>query len=283
MTDETMTDEPIVSPGRGHWRLEDIPFDTIDTERAHQNTQLFYMLTVASFVEITSDLYTGNLVRYFAEDREVRDWLQNQWEPEEIQHGAALRRYVNTVWPEFDWDTTYRSFHGEYAKVCGMDSVGPSRALEMAARCVVETGTSALYTTLQRLSPEPVLTRLTGLIRNDEVRHYKHFYRYFMRYRGAENPGRYAVLRILWGRIAEIEDEDGYYAFKHVFQGCHPERPFRRRDYLDFIKICRDHAKAHYPFEMAVKMFLKPLKLNRYVQRATVPLLSVGARHLLLR
>lgn len=278
-----MTDEPVASTERAHWRLEDIPFDSIDVGCARENLQLFYMLAVASFVEITSDLYTGNLLRYFDGDDEVRSWLQNHWEPEELQHGAALKRYVTVVWPEFDWDGTYSAFHKEYAQVCGMESVGPTQALEMAARCVVETGTSALYTTLQRVSPEPVLRQLTGLIRNDEVRHYKHFYRYYLRYRDNEKPGRYAVLRILWGRIAEIEDEDGYYAFKHVFQGRHPERQFRRGEYLDFIKICRQHAKVHYPFEMAVKMFIKPLKLNRYVQRATVPLLSASARHLLLR
>ena len=54
-----------------------------------------------------------------------------------------------------------------------MEQLEESRALEIAARCVVETGTATFYTTLHACAREPVLKQLTGLIRRDEVRHYQ--------------------------------------------------------------------------------------------------------------
>ena len=70
----------------------------------------------------------------------MTDWLSGQWEPEELRHGAALKRYVQTAWPEFDWNAAYRGFFEEYSRCCGIEAFAGTRALELAARCVVETG-----------------------------------------------------------------------------------------------------------------------------------------------
>ena len=56
----------------------------------------------ASLMESATDLYTENLVDYFAGDEEVTLWLEQYWLPEELQHGRALRRYVEAAWPQFD-------------------------------------------------------------------------------------------------------------------------------------------------------------------------------------
>jgi hypothetical protein len=52
-------------------------------------------------------------------DDEVTAWLSQEWEPEELRHGAALRRYVETAWPEFDWNAAYRAFFAEYSRCRG--------------------------------------------------------------------------------------------------------------------------------------------------------------------
>src|SRR5262249_22031530 len=194
----------------------------------------FYVLASASFVEITSDLYTRNLVEYYRDDAEVVGWLQQGWELEEVQHGLALKRYVETAWPEFDWNLAYRNFFAEYSSLCVMDQLAPTRALEMVARCVVETGTSTFYRMLASFSPERVLTRIAANISTDEVRHYKHFYRYFLRFNEAERMGRAAVLRTLLSRIGEVDAEDAFYAFKHVFLVRHPGTEFTAGDYKAF-------------------------------------------------
>ena len=275
----------VMEPGpKGpRWSVEQLPFPLIDRARVMGDPDLFYMLVSASFVEITSDLYTQNLVDYFDGDAEVQQWLEHQWQHEEVQHGFALKRYVTTVWPEFDWDEAYRRFFSDYARVCIVENLGPTRALELVARCVVETGTATMYTLLGRLTDEPVLRLLTDHIRRDEVRHYGFFYHHFVSYQRDERPSRTAILRTLWSRVAEIDNEDAYYAFKHVFMMRHPSRTFTDSDYHDFRRRLLARARGEYPFHMAAKMVLKPLALGRHVQRAAVPLLTAGARHLFLR
>jgi hypothetical protein len=265
---------------RGRWSLADIPYNTIDPTRIAGDPYLFYMLAAASLVEINSDLYTRNLLEYFHEDTEVTNWLAHVWQHEEIQHGTALRRYVNTVWPDFSWDRSFLRFSADYARLCRPELLGPTQTLEFAARCVVETGTASLYTMLSRLSPEPVLTGLLSRIRSDEIRHYGYFYHFFLKYQDHESHGYYEVARTLWHRAREIENEDAYYAFKHVYLERHPERRFYEDAYRMFRKHYAALARRYYPYEMAARMFLKPLGLNPHIKRVTLPLLTAGAKRL---
>jgi hypothetical protein len=266
------------------WNLGDIAYEDIRPRPwLKPEPWLLYLLASASFVEITSNLYESALVNFFQADREVTGWLHEHWLPEELQHGVALKRYVNTVWPEFDWDPTYQNFYQEYSQCCQVKVLGPTWVLEMASRCVVETGTASLYTMLQRLVREPVLRQLAWRIRNDEIGHYQHFYSYFSRFREQKPTGSYALARALWRRISEIDQEDGYYAFKHVFTACHPERVFNDDDYRTFCGHYKSLAREYYPFTMAAKMLLKPLGLQSWASQLAVPLISAGARRLCAR
>src|SRR5690348_4711310 len=154
------------------------------------NEDLLLLLCAASFIESGTDLYTSNLTAYFDGDPEVSAWLNDEWEPEELQHGRALKAYINHVWPEFDWDTSFRNFFEEYSTTCSVEEFEKTRALEMVARCVVETGTATLYRAINECSDEPVLKEITDHIRSDEVRHYKHFFKYFKKYNVIEEIGR---------------------------------------------------------------------------------------------
>ncbi len=90
-----------------------------DRDRAEIKANLlFYMVAAASFVEITSHLYTQNLVRYFATDTEMVGWLTRVWKREELGHGAALKRYVQTTWPAFDWEAAYARFYLDFEGEC---------------------------------------------------------------------------------------------------------------------------------------------------------------------
>lgn len=260
------------------WRHEALPYDTIDRDAMAQKRLVFYLLATASFIEITTDLYTRNLIDYYVGDGEIQGWLAEGWEPEELQHGKALRRYVETVWPDFDWEATYRRFFAEYRECCKVELLGPTRALEMARRCIVETGTCSYYTMIQRLSPCPVLAELAGNIRTDEAGHYRHFYGYFKRYRENEAPPRRAILKTLIGRIREIDGEDGYIAFKHVWAAVNPGQSFRKRHYRAFTRAVRALAVEHYPFRMAANMAMKPLGFSLKTQRRTEAALAASVR-----
>jgi hypothetical protein len=267
---------------QGSWSIDSIPYRALEVERVKDNALLFYVIAAASFVEITSDIYTRNLVDFFRGDADVVDWLERAWEREELQHGRALKRYVELAWPDFDWDSAYQSFLAEFQGFCSVDQLAATRTLEMAARCVVETGTAAFYRTLAEMSPEPVLRDIAAAINADEVRHYRHFYRFFLCYSERERPSRVAVAHALWARIGEVDAEDAFYAFKHVYLARNPHAKFEPSDYAAFRAQLKPLAARHFPHRMASKMLLKPLRLSPPVGRLAVPAVASASRLLLL-
>ncbi len=244
------------------WRLSDIDYAAIDRSQVTNDPTLFTLVTMASFVETGSDLYAHVLVSYFDEDPEVAGWLAQSWEHEEVQHGAALRAYVEHAWPDFDWQTVYGAFFEEYAKTCTLPDLEPSHGLELAARCVVEMGTATLYSSLHDYVQEPVLKDLAARIYADEVRHYKHFYRYFRRYQQREGHGRWRIGRTLAKRMFASRDDDGYCAYRHVWRATRAgEGSLVKRDYQAFLDRVGTLARRHAPRELPVDMLLRPLQL----------------------
>jgi hypothetical protein len=268
--------------GAASW-VERIPYDTLDLARVRDDTVLFHMVSSASLIEFASGVYTRNLVEFFHDDDEVVDWLTQSWEKEELQHGEALKRYVQTAWPDLDWESAYEGFIAELVPYYSVDRLARTRALEMVGRCVVESGTATFYRMMSALASEPVLKRVAKKISADEVRHYKHFYRYYLRYREIEKPGRSAVLRMLWARSSEIDAEDVVYAVKHILRVRNPHVRWHRSEYEAVRNASLRLARPHYPYRMAVKMLLKPLGLNAAISRVVAPAAAYAARLFFLR
>ncbi|MGC9235738.1 MAG: ferritin-like domain-containing protein [Thiomonas sp.] len=244
-----------------HWTLDWIDFSRIQIEAVHDNDDLFYLLVSASFVESGSHTYTRNLVAHFDTQPQIADWLQSQWEPEELQHGRALRTYVQTVWPEFDWQTAYAAFFADYSRLCTVEELEDDRALELVARCVVETGTATYYQTLRDLTAEPVLKDLAERIRIDEVQHYKHFYRYFRQLNAERGLSRARIFGALKRRLNELRTSDSDIALRYVWAFRHAPN---EADDVPFEQVCQRlyrRVGALLPMEQAVKMLLKPLAL----------------------
>ncbi len=263
------------------WSLADIPYACIEKAKIIEQMDWFYLLAGASFVETLSDLYTRNLVEYYQGNPDATSWLRKEWELEEVQHGRALREYVLTVWPDFDWERAYQGFVSAYLPYCQPGLLGPTHALEMASRCVVETGTASFYTMIQAASPEPVLSQLAGRIRADEVHHYKYFYKFFQEYQRQEKNSRWRIGRELWKRVSEVDQEDSYLAIKNAFEIKNPGQSFTGGDFAAFRGRMGDWVSRHYPFEMAIKMLLKPVALPPFLQKMALPLLRRGARRAL--
>lgn len=264
------------------WHLEDIDFSSIDTARMRVRDDIFLLVCSASFVESGAETYAHNLVNYFKGDTEVGEWLNEHWKVEELQHGRALKTYVQHVWPEFDWDSAYAAFFAEYAKLCTCDELEPTRGQELVARCIVEMGTTTYYQALNAVLDEPVLQDITWRIRTDEVQHYKHFYDYFLRYQQQENLRRPHVIATLWRRVAELRKSDTDIALRYAaawrFRGC-SQAPA----YAAIHKQVYELMGAQYPMAMVVRMALKPLQLNARLQRWAERPIAAVARRVLLR
>jgi rubrerythrin len=259
------------------WRIEDIDFDLVDTEAVHDNEFLFHMLASASFVEILADKYSANLIAHFGDNAEVTTWLKESWQEEEVQHGRALKAYVNKVWPEFDWDAAHAAFWQEYSSFCLVEQLEPQRGLELMGRCVVETGTTTMYRAIYNYVREPVLRQMIGNIAADESAHYAHFRRYFSTYNAVEKHGFGTVAAAIWRRMRDIGGQDAYLAFKHVYAARHPERPFQESDWRRYHKAVKVQSRRDYPHAVAVKMLLRPIPMFEPFRRLLEwPLLGVA-------
>ena len=265
------------------WSLADIDFSAIEPERVRDDDAMFLLVCSASFVESGSDTYTGNLLERFRGDDEVGTWLREHWEPEELQHGQALQAYVRHVWPEFDWDAAYADFFAEYARLCTMEDLEPTCGQELAARCIVEMGTTTYYQALNAACTEPVLRDLTWRIRSDEVRHYKNFHAFFQKYQRSEHLGRRHVLAALVRRALELRREDTTVALRHAAAWHRRSKPSRSADAAlasnaRLIKQAYRLVSDHLPMELAVRMAIKPLRLSPALQRFVMrPLAVLGA------
>jgi hypothetical protein len=244
-----------------HWSLDDLALDDVDVERVKPREELFLLLAGASFVESASDLYTRNLVEQFRSDAEVSSWLVSDWEPQELQHGRALRAYVNRVWPELDWRDAFAAFFAEHSRSCTAEELEPTPCLEMAARCVVEMGTSTYYGAIGAICDEPVLGRLVGAIQRDEVNHYKHFYHFFNKYNAVERNNRAIVLGALARRLRVILRSDVERGSWYPYRALHARASRNGREFRRAIAHTTSLVRRHYPAPMAVKMLLKPLAL----------------------
>ncbi len=253
------------------WRVEALDFSALDAARVRDDETLFFLLASASFIETGADVYTRNLLDYYRDDAETAAWLTGQWEQEELQHGRALRAYVERAWPDFDWAAAFARFFEQYGATCTSAQFEPTPALELAARCVVETGTATFYRMLMDYAREPVLRQLLDHIRGDEVRHFKYFYRSFRRHQQSARHGRLRVAGVLWHRLREAMNEDGYIAFRHAYAQRHPERANDDMDaYARFKQRINAIARAHYPYTMGAEMLLTPLALPPMLRRQGV-------------
>ena len=268
------------SSGRRHpvWRVADIDFTRADP-RHRDDVTLFYVLTGASFVESGSDLYTRNLLTYYRGDPLIAEWLGTVWEPEELQHGAALRAYVQAVWPEFDWVKAYDGFLAEYSQAASPDAFEATPRLELAARCMIETGTTSLYRMLHDYAREPVLREVLAHIRDDEVNHFKHFLGFFRTQPGNENR-----LKVAWAigrRVRESRSDDAWIAFRHAFEVRNPGCSCRRADFDRWQAELRGIVRRSFPFRLAADMLLAPLALPTLLRRPARYATEAGLRRVL--
>ena len=187
------------------WTLDDIKWDAFDASKVDSST--LEAVKAAALVEFNAPDYVSYLCNVFADSSEIQDNIR-QWGREEAQHGRALARWARLADPSFDFDSSFERFRRiQGIQTDAIESVRGSRAGEMIARCVVESGTSSFYTAIKDATEEPVLRQIATYLAADEFAHYKLFYDSFRRYQG-ELPTVWQRLRIAVGRIDEADDDE---------------------------------------------------------------------------
>ncbi|HEY4342989.1 MAG TPA: ferritin-like domain-containing protein [Parvibaculum sp.] len=193
-----------------HWTLDDIKWTDFDPSKV--DADILCAVKAAAMVEFNAPDYVAYLSNVFSDRLDVKALLK-RWGAEEAQHGQALARWAELADPSFNFDAAFKRFQAGYSiPVEAMQSVRGSRAGELVARCVVESGTSSYYTAIKDATEEPVLKQIAANIAADEFRHYKLFYEQFKDL-DEELPSRFARARIAIGRVSEADDDELSYAY----------------------------------------------------------------------
>ena len=241
-----------------HWTLNDIPWDRFDPTKVEPS--ILRLAKAASLVEQNGADYTRYLCNVFADDTEFQD-AARIWGGEEIQHGVVLGRWSTLADPSFDHAASCARFSAGFrVDLAAERSIRGSRAGELVARCIVETGTSSYYTALAEATQEPVLRDICHRIAADELRHYKLFYTYMNRYLVRERLGRWRRLRVALGRIRESEDDELSYAY--FVANAAPGAVYdRRRAHREYLAAAARVYRPHH-VERAVAMTFKAIGLK---------------------
>ena len=246
--------------------ISDPDWQRLNIKAAEVDRLIFYGTAVSSFLEISVSHYTASLREIFAGEPEVVEWLNSVWEPEERAHGDAMRAYIERVWPQYQWDKAYAGFIGQYAPLCTADHLRPTPAREMLARCVTECEAAVLYRTLSNLARDPLAKHLFLQMYEDEISHYKFFFRWFRILREREGLSTLTVFSDTVTRQQKAKQEDIGTALSHVNVGFAdtmasvPAMPFMTLEAQSLSIMAKVAIEDHFPFETARAMMLKPLR-----------------------
>ena len=210
---------------KAHWTLDTIDWSALD--RSLVTPEILAAVKTAALVEANSADYVTYLHRVFAED-EAFCSAANVWGGEEAQHGEALGRWAEAIDPDFNFRTSLARFRELYRLPLEAEaSVRGSRAAELLARCVVESGTCSYYSALRDRTREPVLRQICNFIAQDEARHYRLFEQNYRRY---PLPNLWQRLRVALGRVVETgDDELGSAWYAANFAGTTQPPPYDRK------------------------------------------------------
>jgi len=243
------------------WTLDNIPWDRFAPEKV--DPDILAVVKAAAMVEANAADYVRYLENVFADD-EAFLTAAHRWGEEEEQHGAALGRWAEMADPTFSFADSLAEFRrGFRLPLDARQSVRGSRAGELIARQIVETGTSSFYSALRDATQEPVLKEICRRIAIDEFFHYQLFQKHFRRYRDRDRPGLITRLKVALGRVQEAEDDELAYAYyaANVWSR-DPQAPYRRDEMARayWVRAMRLYQPQH--LDSAARMILRAAEIR---------------------
>ncbi|MDA8232496.1 MAG: ferritin-like domain-containing protein [Magnetospirillum sp.] len=239
------------------WTAADIPW--VAFEPARLDADLLKLVKAASVVERNAADYTAYLRAVFRGEPTFLA-IADGWQADEERHGDVLGRYAEMADPGFDFPSRFRRFVDGYRiPLDRATSVRGSLTGEMLARCIVETGTSSLYSALGDATEEPLLKAICRRIAADEFRHYKMFYEVMRALAQRERVPVFRRLAVAVGRVREADDDELSYAWyaANEAEGVPYERRSCARAYARRAFGCYRDKHA----ERAVSMIMKAVGL----------------------
>jgi len=188
------------------WTLDSIDWGAFDASKVDPG--LLRAVKAASLVEFNAPDYVTYLCNVFSDRPELRADIE-QWGREEEQHGQALAKWAKMADPGFDFDDAFSRFRKmQNIETGAVTSIRGSRAGEMVARCVVESGTSSFYTAIKDATDEPCLRQIAIYLAADEFAHYRLFYQTLNALAAIEPISPANRMKIAISRLNEADDDE---------------------------------------------------------------------------
>jgi ferritin len=172
------------------WKLEDIPWGTLDRTRV--TPELLQLVADVAASEATTFSATQRFFADFADDVAFTNWLA-VWFYEETKHPHVLLTWLTKLGEPIDEQRMRR------ARVTA--PLMRSRIATLASNIISEMVASARYMSLSEHSPEPVLAVIAQRLAADEARHAASFYAFALRRLNASKApevDRRDVLKVLY-------------------------------------------------------------------------------------
>ena len=172
------------------WKMSDIPFDSIETEKAPPS--LVAVMKELAAAELTTWTATNQFFEAFSDDIDFTQWM-TVWLYEETKHPQALMRWLKAFGETFD-----TKFFVEGRKTYPFMN---SKMGTLTINILSEIETATFYLTVSQNVKEPVLKLIAQNLAADEARHASSFYLYAKkRLHESHNPQaeRFEALKVLY-------------------------------------------------------------------------------------
>jgi hypothetical protein len=247
------------------WKFEDIDWSLFDPKKV--NPEILSVIKAGSVVEYNGSDYGLYLKNVFEGDDLLIKEI-DRWSQDEIKHGKVLAEWVKLADPTYDFEERFKVYvEGYPIAINANESIRGSRGAELLARCMVEIGTSSVYSAIKDATDEPLLKQICAKIAADEFRHYKLFYHHLQRYQSIERLYLWKRFKIALGRLFENEDDELAFAY---YTANKEAAPYNRDHYTKLYgkTVYGLYKKTHVDRGMA--MFCKALGLNPqgWIQKA---------------
>lgn len=199
------------------------------------NAPIFYSTATASLLEALAPESAGRLLEFFSDDAALCAWIRNEWLPGKNARFVELRRYLEDVWPEFDWSSARETHRALVEQNGGSSPHRATAAREALARCVAAAQNGLFYRALACWSDDHRLRDLARAIAREEAQSFARFRRAFEQRAGAERVGLAASWRTARACVRSARDTAVRLAFDAVALHCPANAPFPIMDYSDLV------------------------------------------------
>lgn len=199
------------------------------------NGPLFYSVAGAALLESNVALCAGRMLHFFAGDRELCAWIRGEWWPRKAARAEALRQYVQTTWPEFDWAAASDQYRDLSEADGGLGPKRPTAAHEALARCTGAAQSALFYRSLARWADDARLREMARTMAQEEAASLPRFRAAFERRARVHRLGFIGAWRTALACVRTARDVHLPLAFNALLVQWGPNAPFPEIGYDEFV------------------------------------------------